>query len=225
MKVISIQYKDLSDKELVDLTLQEGNEEAILYIIFEKYDPLLKKLCRRYYEDLFYYEQLQTELYILLKENDWHALRSFGWRSSFGTWLGTVAGNLFIKKMPELIGISKFTVSIGEDGEKGEFNPPEPEPPHEHDINMVLLIEAIQQLEDKDQRFILFKEFDGYEPKEIAQQLESYRRREKRLKTRKLEGNHIEEIIPSAEYVHMLKGRTKTNLLTIINKLKKEFKW
>ena len=127
--------------------------------------------------------------------------------------------------MPELIGISKFTVSIGEDGEKGEFNPPEPEPPHEHDINMVLLIEAIQQLEDKDQRFILFKEFDGYEPKEIAQQLESYRRREKRLKTRKLEGNHIEEIIPSAEYVHMLKGRTKTNLLTIINKLKKEFKW
>lgn len=225
MKVISIQYKDLSDKELVDLTLQEGNEEAILYIIFEKYNPLLKKLCRRYYEDLFYYEQLQTELYILLKENDWHALRSFGWRSSFGTWLGTVAGNLFIKKMPELIGISKFTVSIGEDGEKGEFNPPDPEPPHEHDINMVLLIEAIQQLEDKDQRFILFKEFDGYEPKEIAQQLESYRRREKRLKTRTLEGNRIEEIIPSAEYVHMLKGRTKTNLITIINKLKKEFKW
>ena len=225
MKVISIQYKDLSDKELVDLTLQEGNEEAILYIIFDKYDPLLKKLCRRYYEDLFYYEQLQTELYILLKENDWHALRSFGWRSSFGTWLGTVAGNLFIKKMPELIGISKFTVSIGEDGEKGEFNPPDPEPPHEHDINMVLLIEAIQQLEDKDQRFILFKEFDGYEPKEIAQQLESYRRREKRLKTRTLEGNRIEEIIPSAEYVHMLKGRTKTNLITIINKLKKEFKW
>lgn len=225
MKVISIQYKDLSDKELVDLTLQEGNEEAILYIIFDKYDPLLKKLCRRYYEDLFYYEQLQTELYILLKENDWHALRSFGWRSSFGTWLGTVAGNLFIKKMPELIGISKFTVSIGEDGEKGEFNPPDPEPPHEHDINMVLLIEAIQQLEDKDQRFILFKEFDGYEPKEIAQQLESYRRREKRLKTRTLEGNRIEEIIPSAEYVHMLKGRTKINLITIINKLKKEFKW
>lgn len=225
MKVISIQYKNLSDKELVDLTLQEGNEEAILYIIFDKYDPLLKKLCRRYYEDLFYYEQLQTELYILLKENDWHALRSFGWRSSFGTWLGTVAGNLFIKKMPELIGINKFTVSIGEDGEKGEFNPPDPEPPHEHDINMVLLIEAIQQLEDKDQRFILFKEFDGYEPKEIAQQLKSYRRREKRLKTRTLEGNRIEEIIPSAEYVHMLKGRTKINLITIINKLKKEFKW
>ena len=43
MKVISIQYKDLSEKELVDLTLQNENAEAILFIIFEKYDPLLKK--------------------------------------------------------------------------------------------------------------------------------------------------------------------------------------
>lgn len=222
---MSIQYQDLSDKELVDLILQKGNEEAMLYIIFEKYDPLLKKLCKRYYEDFFFYEQLQTELYILLKENDWHALRSFGWRSSFGTWLGIVAGNLFINKMHELIGISKFSISIGEDVVKGEFNPPILELPLEHDINMVLLIEAIQQLEDKDQRFILLREFDGYEPKEIAQQLESYRRRERRLKIRKVEGNGIEEIIPSAKYVHMLKGRAKRNLCIIINELKKDFKW
>ena len=64
-----------------------------------------------------------------------------------------------------------------------------------------------------------------YEPKEIAQQLENYRRREGRLKIRKLEGNYIEEIIPSAEYVHMLKGRTKANLRIIINGLKKDLKW
>lgn len=218
------QYKDLDDRQIIDLVLSDGNEEAMLFLIFERYLPLLKKLCTRYYGDLYYLEQLQVELLILLKANDWHPVRGFGWRSSFGTWLGTVAGNLFIKKMPELIGIDKFPVSIGENGEDGEVNIPEPEPPHENDIRMTLLIEAIQQLEDKDQRFILLREFDGYTPKEIARQLEAYRRKENRLKTKKVNGQ-IEEIIPSAEYVHMLKGRAKDNIRVIISELKKEFEW
>lgn len=218
------QYKDLDDRQIIDLVLSDGNEEAMLFLIFERYLPLLKKLCTRYYGDLFFLEQLQVELLILLKANDWHPVRGFGWRSSFGTWLGTVAGNLFIKKMPELIGIDKFPVSIGENGEDGEVNIPEPEPPHENDMHMTLLIEAIQQLEDKDQRFILLREFDGYTPKEIARQLEAYRRKENRLKTKKVNGQ-IEEIIPSAEYVHMLKGRAKDNIRVIISELKKEFEW
>ena len=218
------QYKDLDDRQIIDLVLSDGNEEAMLFLIFERYLPLLKKLCTRYYGDLYYLEQLQVELLILLKANDWHPVRGFGWRSSFGTWLGTVAGNLFIKKMPELIGIDKFPVSIGENGEDGKVNIPEPEPPHENDIHMTLLIEAIQQLEDKDQRFILLREFDGYTPKEIARQLEAYRRKENRLKTKKVNGQ-IEEIIPSAEYVHMLKGRAKDNIRVIISELKKEFEW
>ena len=218
------QYKDLDDRQIIDLVLSDGNEEAMLFLIFERYRPLLKKLCTRYYGDLYYLEQLQVELLIHLKTNDWHPVRGFGWRSSFGTWLGIVAGNLFIKKMPELIGIDRFPVSIGENGEDGRVNIPEPEPPHENDMHMTLLIEAIQQLEDKDQRFILLREFDGYTPKEIARQLEAYRRKENRLKTRKVNGQ-IEEIIPSAEYVHMLKGRAKDNIRIIISELKKEFEW
>ena len=216
-------YDKLDDRQLVDLVLS-GNEEAMLFLIFERYVPLLKRLCTRYYGDLYYLEQLQTELLILLKSNDWRALRGFGWRSSFGTWLGIVAGNLFIKKMPELIGIDKFPVSIGENNDDGQVNLPEPESPHEYDLHMILLIEAIQQLEDKDQRFVLLREFDGYTPKEIARQLEAYRRKENRLKTRYVNGL-LEEIIPSAEYVHMLKGRAKDNIRVIISKLKKEFEW
>ena len=215
-----LRYKDLDDRQMIDLVLS-GNEEAMLYLIFERYSPLLKKLCKRYYNDLRFLEQLQVELLILLKDKDWHAVRGFSWRSSFGTWLGTVAGNLFINKMPELIGIDKFLVSIGENVKGGEVNIPEPEPPHENDMRMILLIEAIQQLEDKDQQFILLREFDGYKPKDIAHQLEAYRRKENRLKTRTVDGK-TEEIIPDAEYVHMLKGRAKKHIRVIINKLKKE---
>ena len=216
-------YNSIDDRKLVELIL-DGNEEALLYLIFDRYSPLLKKLCVRYYGDLYFLEQLQTELLILLKTKDFHALRGFGWRSSFGTWLGVVAGNLFVKKMPELIGISKFTVSIGEDGDNNEVNPSEPESPHENDIHMVLLIEAIHLLEDKDMRYILLREFDGYKPKEIAKQLENYRRREGRLKSKKVNGESI-DILPTAEYVHMLKGRAKDEIRVIIKELKKEFKW
>lgn len=126
--------------------------------------------------------------------------------------------------MPELIGIDKFPVSIGNDGDDGEIDLPEPPPPHEDDMHMIMLIEAIQQMEDRDQRFILLREFDGYSPKEIASLLEAYRREENRLKTRKVD-DRIEEIVPTAEYVHMLKGRAKNNLRFIINGLRKEYVW
>lgn len=213
-------YKELDDKKIIDLTLS-GNEEAMLFLLFERYSPLLKKLCRRYYGDLNFLEQLQVELFIHLKSNDWCYVRNFGWRSTFGGWLGIVAGNLFIKKMPELIGIEKYPVSIGNGDD--EIDIPEPLPTHENNINMTMLIEAIQRLEDCDQRFILLREFDGYAPVEIARQLEMKRRRENRLRTR-VENGQIQEIVPTAEYVHMLKGRAKVKLKDIINnELRKEF--
>ena len=52
------QYKDLDDRQIIDLVLSDGNEEAMLFLIFERYLPLLKKLCTRYYGDLYYLEQL-----------------------------------------------------------------------------------------------------------------------------------------------------------------------
>lgn len=212
-------YKEFDDKKLIDLTLS-GNEEAMLFLLFERYSPLLKKLCRRYYGDLNFLEQLQVELFIHLKSNEWRYVRNFGWRSTFGGWLGIVAGNLFIKKMPELIGIEKYPVSIGNGDE--EIDIPEPLPTHENNINMTMLIEAIQRLEDKDQRFILLREFEGYTPKEIAVQLENYRRKENRIKTHIVDG-HREEIIPTPEYIHMLKGRAKGNIRVIISELRKEY--
>ncbi len=211
-------YIEYDDHKIINMVLS-GNEEAMLFLLFDRYSPLLKKLCRRYYGDLSFLEQLQVDLLIHLKSNNWHAIRNFGWCSSFGTWLGTVAGNLFIKKMTELIGIDKYSLFIGDEG---EIDLPEPPAPHENDMHMIMLIEAIQRLEDRDQRFILLREFDGYSPKEIASQLEIYRRKENRLKTRQVDGRN-EEIIPTAEYVHMLKGRAKDNLRGIINKLRKEY--
>ena len=211
-------YKNIEDRKLVEMVLEEGNQEALLYVIYNRYDPLLKKLCRKYYNNLHYFEQLQTDLFIHLKKNDWRVLRSFGWKSSLGTWLGMVAGHLFVKKITELIGNDPYWVSIDENESGGKNDLPDCV--DEYGDKMVVLGEAISQLKDADQRFILYREFDGYEPREIAVLLEKLRRKEGRLKTRKNENGQIEEIIPDAEYIHMLKGRAKANLKVIIQNMK-----
>ncbi len=89
--------QEYDDCKLIDRVLS-GNDEAMLFLLFLCYCTLLKNLCRRYYGDLFYLEQIHVDLLLHLKSNDWHAIRNFGWKSVFGTWLGTVVGNLFIKK-------------------------------------------------------------------------------------------------------------------------------
>lgn len=98
MKTKHQQYKVCTDQQLVDLVLKDGNEEAILYLIGNRYDPLLKSLCKKYYRNLFYYEQLQTELYIHLKRDDWHVLRDFTWKSTFGWWLKNGGRPSFFEK-------------------------------------------------------------------------------------------------------------------------------
>lgn len=213
-------YKNYDDRELVRMILENGNQEAMLYLIYDRYSPLLKNLCRKYYDSLYFYDQLQVEVFIHMKSNDWKILRSFEWRSSFGTWFGMVAGRIFLKNMHELIGFDPYLVSIGENDDDGEVDVAAPSDDHEFDSRMVLLMEAIQQLDDPDQRFILYREFEGYEPIEIAQQLETLRRKEGRIKTRINKEGMIEEIIPNADYIYLLKSRAKADIRTIINKLK-----
>ena len=81
-----------------------------------------------------------------------------------------------------------------------------------------------KDLQKPPKQICYMEEFDGYKPKEIALLLENYRRKENRLKTHVVNGQ-VEEIIPSAEYIHMLKGRAKDNIRVIISELKKEFGW
>lgn len=215
------EYKKLKDEKLCDLFIS-GNDEAMMFLIQWRYAPLLKKLCQKYYDDLTYLEQLQTELLIHLHKNDYHAMRSFGWKSTFGIWLKTVAAHLFLQKKMELIDLAENSISIGEERDEGQINPPDTI--YEENMHMVLLMEGINMLEDKDQRFILLREIDGYKPWEIAKLLYSYRKKEGRVKKRKLANGSLEEIIPTADYVYMLKAKAMTNLRRIIYGLKSKEK-
>lgn len=87
----------LSDRQLVDLLL-DNNEDAIEYVFSivamgcslisstASFSPKKKK------------EELISEFYMYLSEDDWRRLRQFQFRSGLDTWLTIVAIRFFKQK-------------------------------------------------------------------------------------------------------------------------------
>lgn len=212
-------YSKLSDAEIVSLAVEKGNEEALTYLLYEKYYRRFCFLANRYYGTLFYLEDLIIELYLRLKgqKGDWKVLNSFQGKSSFETWLCRVASNLFLEKRPELIGFVERTVSIDGTDNNGTVKEPAPD----ENIEEVLLLEAINRLENEEYKFILLKELEGYSPAEIAKMLTEQRRKEGRMKYRS--NKERDEIIPTADYIYMIKSRALKEVSDIMNLLEKEW--
>lgn len=106
MQIIqNMSYDDMTDKEIVDLIIA-GNEEAMLYLLYDRYENDLKFYAWRYYGSLAYLEDLTNYLYIRFKgkNGDWQPLRTFRWECKFRTWFCSVASHLFLEKRKELIG-------------------------------------------------------------------------------------------------------------------------
>ena len=217
MSKLEVPYTTLTDKELIALVLDEGNEEVLLYLIYERYEKRLKFYIYRYYDSLEYYEDLCNELYLHLKgkDGDWSVLRSFQWRSSFATWFSLVASYLFWKKRDELIGLTGESGSNDErDGEQS-FPEPPVEPENE---KRVMLLEAINRLKDEDYRLIIIKELEGYNHKEIADMLIEKRKREGR------ETNYRGKVVvPDAHYVDMNKARALKEIKSHVEQIKQEW--
>lgn len=206
-------YKNMTDKEIVNLVIA-GNEEAMLYLLYDRYENDLKFYAWRYYDSLTYLEDLTNDLYLRLKgqKGDWLPLKSFQWKCKFRTWFCSVASHLFLEKREELIGFGAKENSIILNGEDKLLSEPKLKPVNQE---LVLLMEGINRLRNEDYRFILIKELEGYNHKEIAEMLI-----EKRRKENKVTLYRGQIVIPNAHYVDMNKARALSELKTIIEQLK-----
>ena len=206
----------MTDKEIVDLIVA-GNEEAMLYLIYDRYESDLKFYAWRYYDSLAYLEDLINYLYIQFKgkKGDWQPLKSFQWKCKFRTWFCSVASHLFLEKRGELIGSRGDDTSIPTGDVERSMPEPAPEPVNE---KMVMLMEAINRLESDDYRFILIKELEGYNHKEIAEMMVAKRKAEN-----KVTYYNGQVVIPDARYVDMNKARALKEVKTIVEQIKKEW--
>ena len=211
-----IKYSELPDKEIVDLIIA-GNEEAMLYLLYDRYENDLKFYAWRYYDSLVYLEDLINYLYIQFKgkNGDWQPLKSFQWKCKFRTWFCSVASHLFLEKRDELIGLGGKDGSKGIDGGDKPILEPTPEPENQ---KLVMLMEAINRLENDDYRFILIKELEGYNHKEIAEMMVAKRKKENKVTFYK-----GKIVVPDAHYVDMNKARALREVKAIVEQIKKDW--
>lgn len=206
----------MTDKEIVDLIIA-GNEEAMLYLLYDRYENDLKFYAWRYYDSLVYLEDLINYLYIQFKgkNGDWQPLKSFQWKCKFRTWFCSVASHLFLEKRDELIGLGGKDGSKDTDGGDKPIPEPTPEPENQ---KLVMLMEAINRLENDDYRFILIKELEGYNHKEIAEMMVAKRKKENKVTFYK-----GKIVVPDAHYVDMNKARAIREVKAIVEQIKKDW--
>lgn len=212
-------YQNCSDWELISMIVTPPhNEEAAVYLIYNRYSPLVTKIYFiKFGRNRFYLEDCKNDLFLHLKgpEGDWHPLSTYTGESKFGAWLSRVTLNLFELKRKYLIENKVITLSIDE--QTPIQLPDEGECEYERQERRVLLLEAISLLSDRDQKFVILKRLEGYNSKEIAELLQ--KSWDKHGIT--VLDNNGKVVIPTPGYVDVRTQRAKENLKIIIAKLTK----
>lgn len=191
----------------------------MVFLLEERYKPLLYGIYHCFTKDIFWYEDCVHDLFIYLKgkNQDWHALATFEWRSSFGTWLKKVAWNSFQKSIIILIDNQKKSIHIDDltSNKSHVLLSDQDEEIYERHQRKLLLFEAISLLKDDDQRFVILKRLQGYNSKEIAELLTSKWQKQGIQRY----NNKKQLVLPDAGYVDVRTQRAKENLRRIIEKL------
>lgn len=214
--ITRISFSDMTDQEIVEMILR-GHDEAVLYLIRYRYIDDVRYYVWKYYGSLVYLDDIIACLYIQLcgKNGDWAPLRSFKWTSKFRTWFSSVVSHLCLDKRRELIDWGDHAASILVDGGDSPLPEPEQEAPNEE---LLMLLEAISRLENDVYRFIIVKELEGYNHKEIATMLAMKRELEN-----KVTFYNGKKVVPNARYVDMNKARALEELKALIPQIKKEW--
>lgn len=210
-------YLHLSDKEIVERVITSPyDEEAATYLIYNRYEPLCISVCRKVFGGVERLDEVESELFMLLKgkNHDWHSLRSFQWRSKLSTWLKIIAYNQALELRGKLIENKGKNISI-DDGWVNEVDKPttidipvDEESHREQCYRMLLLQEAIQMLDNPDQKFVVTKRLHGYSSKEVAEMLRIYWQKNNIVRY----NSKKEIVVPDSGYIDNLfkRGYDKT---------------
>lgn len=89
-------FDSLSDQELVQL-LFANDAEAIEYVFFHRCNGMFAHIIHSVLQSQGEKEELISEFYLYLSENNWNRLRNYEFKSSLNTWLTVVAVRYFKK--------------------------------------------------------------------------------------------------------------------------------
>lgn len=205
-----IKYSLLSDKEIVDQILL-GNEEVVLYLLYDKYAQDIRYFAWKYFENFDMVDELITDLYLYLRGEklDWAKFRTFTYRSKMRTWMSSIISNFCKEKRKKMIDEANKAESIDIKryiaiGAKEAIDPRFP-----------IMLEAINKLKNEEYRLILIKDLEGYSHADIAKMIIEKRKREgkQRMYNGKL-------VVPDAHSVDCDKARAIIELRKIMQQIK-----
>lgn len=205
-----IKYSLLSDKEIVNQILS-GNEEIVLYLLYDKYAQDIRYFAWKYFENFDMVDELITDLYLYLRGEklDWAKFRTFTYRSKMRTWMSSIISNFCKEKRKKMIDEANKAESIDIKryiamGAKEALDPRIP-----------IMLEAINKLKNEEYRLILIKDLEGYSHADIALMI---------AEKRKLEGKQRmyngKVVVPDAYSVDRDKARAIIELRKIMQQIK-----
>ena len=149
-----------TDSKIIANILSD-NEKAIRQFFFEECEPIFLYIIRKVFDCRIEKDELINELYIYLKENEWHKLRQLDCHNKLKTWVAKVALHFFIKKRDKLIKNESSEHLITEQIAKDK------------DIFVAYDAEnLLKELKNKRYRFVIQKlVLEDREPKEIASEM------------------------------------------------------
>jgi RNA polymerase sigma factor (sigma-70 family) len=156
----------LSDRQIVDMLLA-NDSDAVEYVFFHRCDKMFSHIIKTIFQSQGKKEELITELYLYLSEDDWRRLRQFEFRSELNTWLSVVAIRFFSKKkLFFLTNTEQLDALINEDGD---------DIPDEYDflddISKIELYRVIETLPKPRERLALLGTLAGKKAEVIAEEL------------------------------------------------------
>lgn len=157
----------MSDRQLVKLLLA-NDEDAVRHVFFQRCDNMFSHILGNMPSDhAAKKEELISDFYLFLCEDDWRRLRQFQFRSRLDTWLSVTAIRFFNSKISVLQTKKKALDSLNNEA-VGQI-------PDRYDLidemSRLELYEAIEQLPKPRERFALLGELAGKSAEEIANEL------------------------------------------------------
>lgn len=156
-------FDSLSDKELVELLLA-NDQEAIEYVFFYRCNGMFNHIVNNVYNSQGKKEELITELYLYLKEDDWARLRKFEFKACLNTWLTVVALRFFKKNrvsQTKIIPIDPLLVVETQKNETDDYD-------IINEMSRLELYQAIDKLSKPRERYALLADLTGKRAEDIA---------------------------------------------------------
>ncbi len=176
------ELKRLTDFELIQLMVK-NNKTVIEFVFYEKCATLLKYIANEVFKNQITRDELISEFYLYLRQNDWQRIKDFQGRSKLTTWLSVVAVRFFLKKKETLIDSVVSSPLYKEIPEKkSDINP------YEDIVRKMDLMNAIHRLQSpRDRYIILALEIEGRDVDVVAQELNVSKANLYNIKKRSLE--------------------------------------